>query len=490
MGRLLNRKERTKRGRGGKREKFLNIFSTNAAGLKNKLESFKNELNHTNAGIFTIQETHFKKKGTLKIQGFEIFEAIRDKQKGGTMIGIHESLNPILIQEYSSDFELLVVEINVAQRNIRIITGYGPQETWGEQERLPFFLALENEINKAEMEGKEIFIQADANSKLGPEIIQGDPHKQSQNGKLLSSIIDRHALSVINADKNKCKGLITRRRITKDNIEESIIDFVITDAYLENEVESLLVDEERKHILSKITKTKKGVNIKESDHHPLITKLRFTWSKHRKKDRTEIFDFKNRDRQAKFKDLTTQTNDLSKILMKNEDLNISTKKFIKRLDGFILQAFNKIRLSSRKNDKIGNLLDRRRALKNKLDDESKKELNKVEIELADKCAEENRRRIIDEIKGLDCNDGGVNSGRLWKLRKKLCPRSRDPPTAMLDTLGNLVTSPAIIEELAMKTFQDRLKNKPIKEGLENVKKDKEELCRRRLEKARNSKTEP
>ena len=173
-----------------------------------------------------------------------------------------------------------------------------------------------------------------------------------------------------------------------------------------------------------------------------------------------------------------------------EDLNISTKKFIKRLDGFISQAFNKIRLSSRKNDKIGNLLDRRRALKNKLDDESKKELDKVEIELADKCAEENRRKIIDEIKGLECNDGGVNSGRLWKLRKKLCPRSRDPPTAMLDTLGNLVTSPAIIEELAMKTFQDRLKNKPIKEGLENVKKDKEELCRRRLEKARNSKTEP
>ena len=84
----------------------------------------------------------------------------------------------------------------------------------------------------------------------------------------------------------------------------------------------------------------------------------------------------------------------------------------------------------------------------------------------------------------------MNSGRLWKLRKKLCPRSQDPPTAMLDTLGNLVTSPAIIEELAMKTFQDRLKNKPIKEGLENVKKDKEELCRRRLEKARNSKTEP
>ena len=87
-----NKLKRTKRGKGGKREEFLNVFSTNAAGLKNKIQSLKCEINHTNSGIFTIQETHFKKKGTLKIQGFEIFEAIRDKQKGGTLIGIHKSL--------------------------------------------------------------------------------------------------------------------------------------------------------------------------------------------------------------------------------------------------------------------------------------------------------------------------------------------------------------------------------------------------------------
>ena len=108
----------------------------------------------------------------LKINKFDIFEAIKDKQKGGTMIGIHHSLNPMLIKEYSDNFELLVVEIQIADHNIRVVSGYGPQDTWGEQDLLPFFLALEEEINKAEMEGKDILIQADANSKLGPEIIQ------------------------------------------------------------------------------------------------------------------------------------------------------------------------------------------------------------------------------------------------------------------------------------------------------------------------------
>ena len=36
----------------------------------------------------------------------------------------------MLVQEYSDKFELLVVEIIVAGKEIRIISGYGPQEFW------------------------------------------------------------------------------------------------------------------------------------------------------------------------------------------------------------------------------------------------------------------------------------------------------------------------------------------------------------------------
>ena len=38
----------------------------------------------------------------------------------------------------------------------------------------------------------------DANSKLVPNIIEGDPHSQSGNGKILAGIIQRNALIVIN----------------------------------------------------------------------------------------------------------------------------------------------------------------------------------------------------------------------------------------------------------------------------------------------------
>ena len=121
------------------------------AGLKNKIQSLKHEIKAAKAAIFTIQESHFSKKVKLKIENYEIFKAVRKKAKGSTLIGVHKALNPILIEEYCEDFELLVVEIKVNNKEIRIITGYGPQETWPEAERIPLFLALEQEIVKAEL---------------------------------------------------------------------------------------------------------------------------------------------------------------------------------------------------------------------------------------------------------------------------------------------------------------------------------------------------
>ena len=79
------------------------MFTTNAAGLKGRKQCLKYELQHLGAGIFTLQETHFKKKGMFQMNDWEIFEAIRKKEGGGTMIGVHKALDPVLIKEYSED---------------------------------------------------------------------------------------------------------------------------------------------------------------------------------------------------------------------------------------------------------------------------------------------------------------------------------------------------------------------------------------------------
>ena len=152
-----------------------------------------------NASIFTIQETNFKSKGRFVMEEYNTFEAIKqNKERGGTLIGIHKSLQPVLIEEYSEIFELIVTEINVSNQEIRIISGYGPQETWSDDEKMPFFVTLEEEVSKAQMAGKSVIIEIDANSKLGPEYIKGDPKQMSQNGRILAGIIERHALVVAN----------------------------------------------------------------------------------------------------------------------------------------------------------------------------------------------------------------------------------------------------------------------------------------------------
>ena len=148
----------------------VKMFSANAAGCVTKTQSLIDNIKKLDAAIITMQETHFVKKGKLseKLEQFEVFEAIRNKVKGGTLIAVHKALNPVLIEEYSNEFELLVVEVKMGNKEVRLMSGYGPQENLKKEDREPFFNKLEEEVQKAKLNDKAVLIQFDANSKLGP----------------------------------------------------------------------------------------------------------------------------------------------------------------------------------------------------------------------------------------------------------------------------------------------------------------------------------
>ena len=49
-------------------------------------------------------------------------------------------------------------------------------------------------------------------------------------------------------------------------------------------------------------------------------------------------------------------------------------------------------------------------------------------------------KILKEVQGLeDAEDGGFNTGKLWKLKRKLSPKANEPPTAMESKEGKLLT---------------------------------------------------
>ena len=144
---------------------------------------------------------------------------------------------------------------------------------------------------------------------------------------------------------------------------------------------------------------------------------------------------------------------------------------------------------SKREDKGVTLYDEMAKLKSKTDETSKARLEEVLEKLADD-AKKNFETVKDEINKMKPNENGMNSKKLWRLKKKLCSNSRPPPTAMLDAGGNLLTSDLTIEERALEVFENRLEGNEIEDTLKDLEGDTNKLCELRLKLSKSRKTKP
>ena len=88
----------------------------------------------------------------------------------------------------------------------------------------------------------------------------------------------------------QCQGVVTRERKTTIRTEKSAISFVLINEDMVDKVESIKVDENKKHAVRRITKTKKGNVIQESYHNAIITKMKLPWNKSRHHENIEFFN--------------------------------------------------------------------------------------------------------------------------------------------------------------------------------------------------------
>ena len=98
-------------------------------------------------------------------------------------IGVINDLNPSWISEGDDESEALTVEIWINGFQIRMVCGYGPQESDRKERKEKFWEYLNLEAQKAACDGAGLIIQMDGNLWAGKGIIKGDPRKQNQNGK-------------------------------------------------------------------------------------------------------------------------------------------------------------------------------------------------------------------------------------------------------------------------------------------------------------------
>ena len=143
----------------------------------------------------------------------------------------------------------------------------------------------------------------------------------------------------------------------------------------------------------------------------------------------------------------------------------------------------------RNDTKIETLHDRMRLLKGKDDSKSKAELEDVIKEIADN-AETNFKKLKKELECINADSGRLDANKLWKLRKKMCPKLRDPPTAMMDRHGNVLASEKAISERAVEVYEERLANNKIKPHLTDLEQDTNKLCEIRLEISKKNTTDP
>ena len=407
------------------------------------------------------------------------------------MVACKCNLEPVLIFEGDSECEVLVVQVKMKQMDIRVIAGYGAQECAPSVVREKYRSTIEEQVVRAYLVGCEVLIAEDANAKLGPQVIPGDPHTTSENGKLLLNMINRQNLSIVNAS-TKCKGgPVTRKREAKGKTEESCIDFVLVSPELSNFLASAFIDKNQIYTLTKYTNTKGNPNVKRSDHFPILATFEIE-EKSSERKREDVFKLRDEAGLAMFKQLTTQNNKLRACFQGITDVEAGCEQWYKQIDKIIHQCFKKMKITDKppKNTveySIFTTLNDLKTLKElhlscgeTMEPILRIEIGKQEQLIAKLKGDRCKKIIFDERKNL-LKDGTFSFQDAWKLKKKLFPRSSENPFAVLDKNGILIANYDGILDVMKDEFTHRLRNREINQEYSDLRTLKEYLCKLRLE---------
>ena len=374
----------------------VNIIGINAAGITSKMESFNKVLFDVHPSVFMLQETKRKinapKMNATNLENYQVFELRREKSKeeggkglsgGGLAIGALQDLKPVLVRQGDDDTECLTIEICAGSTKIRCVNGYGPQLGDTRERKDKFWSYLEREVIEAEANNTGLVIEIDSNSWAGSSVIPNDPNIQNSNGKLLELFLKRNkGINLVNS-LPVCEGLITRKRLTENRNEQSVIDLFLVCNLVVPFVVKMHVDEQGEHQLSNFNGIKHNQKVTESDHAKveLILNIQFPQAR---PTRNEAYNYKSEECQKYFYNLTTNTRKLSMCFKNTQTFSDQVKEWERNLKSCIIQSFKKIRSRKRKfcETEVGKLLEDRKRIKLELktDPTDHNETKKKEIE--------------------------------------------------------------------------------------------------------------
>ena len=454
--------------------------------------------------VWILQETKLRANETIlceSLNEFCVYYLNRQySQGGGVALGVRKEFQSALIKDGDDETEAISVKLFVKEFPVRIVAAYGPQENAVIEKKQKFWEFIENEANQAELEGDGLIIQMDGNLHAGKDLIKGDPNKQNKNGKLFAEFLDRNKNLIVVNNLDTCEGLITRKREFKDKTEEAILDFMIINDKLRPFVKEMKIDEKKQFKLINLAQLKRNNKFIETDHNSLVLDLKIN-GQHFKMKREEMFNLRNKASQEAFFKETQQNQELLKCFDGKSSFENKSKKWKRNVDRILQKCFRRVRIIKKKKEtKTEQLLLKRVKYKNDLKSSTIKEemkmkirqrIKQIEDDIGDEVAYNNFKDVVETIKelGEDVNMNGSGRRKLWDLLKKKFPKTLNVvPVGKIDSRGSLVTKHEDLKHLYLKTYENRMRNRPIKENLVDIKDMKNELFNIRLKIATNKKS--
>ena len=152
-------------------------------------------------------------------------------------------------------------------------------------------------------------------------------------------------------------------------------------------------------------------------------------------------------------------------------------------------CFKKVRLNNNKETEEEKLYNKLAMLKSKDDNESKEAVANVIEDIA-KAAEAKYTKVMEELSKMKPDEGKIDAQKFWKLKKKICPKSKYPPAAIFNMKGDLLTNKRDIEERSVEVYTERLKPNKMVKQLESYEETVNKLCELRLRMTKINKSDP
>jgi hypothetical protein len=392
-------------------------MGVNAAGLRPKVLTFKKTLSELQPSVFFVEETKLRDAGKLKLDNYVIFERVRENRDGGggLALGCVKELKPVWVREGRDKVEALSVDIFVKEMKIRCCAAYGCQETDKVENKDAFWQYLDEDVIEATDAGAGIIIHMDGNLWAGNKIIPNDPRPQNRNGKLFEQFLERNShLTVVNA-LDLCEGLITRSRYRDGKLEESVLDFFVVCHLVLPYITRMVIDVDKKYILTNYKQARNGGKAANSDHYTEFVDIDLKVTKEKPK-RCEIWNFKNREAQSKFKIITSETTDLSECFNNTLPVLKQIETWRSVFNMHVSNAFKKVRITKKKYLKppppnISNLIDVRNKISGKND--CLKEVELLDEKISNLEAESNRNIIHQQFQNYSEDPENVNLQQVW-----------------------------------------------------------------------------